>query len=391
MQELSTAIINEETLQNIADSIRDKNKKTSKYTPSEMIAAINNLPSLEYQIRIIQSDHQKITASCTNNVDTDDHDDDFTVYPTSMKATARITSDTGYTAGTLNQTSFILTPETPIAEFYATEATLNTYTIDIRQSDHQTITVTCNGTDYTETFTAHYGDTISAKVVADEGYIAGTLSSYSTTITYDTQISATDARSKIHTINITQSEHETITVTYNGKEYTSTFTVNDGDTVSSITISADDGYIYGTLKTQYINIGQAINCDATISADPATKAQKVLTDMVVNASFNLHSNGTRINTSSITNNTFTYNNKSYTIDSISEELDGSGYAVWMNTYTVQNNIDNASITMNTFTPVILVNKRNNTICQFNSIDICTSEVIFYSGTTKFDVYIPVTA
>ena len=27
MQELSTAIINEETLQNIADSIRDKNKK----------------------------------------------------------------------------------------------------------------------------------------------------------------------------------------------------------------------------------------------------------------------------------------------------------------------------------------------------------------------------
>lgn len=65
--------------------------------------------------------------------------------------------------------------------------------VTIVQSAHQTITVTCNGTNYTSNFTANYGDKWTATILASSGYKPGTLSATSGTIYGAVTISATAA------------------------------------------------------------------------------------------------------------------------------------------------------------------------------------------------------
>lgn len=50
------------------------------------------------------------------------------------------------------------------------------FTGTITQTEGQTITVTADGTEHTETFNAEFQTEYSADVVADDGYTAGTLS-----------------------------------------------------------------------------------------------------------------------------------------------------------------------------------------------------------------------
>ena len=63
---MSNVLVEESSLQNIADAIRGKNKSIDKYKPSEMANAINNIQTLNgggYKVNITQSEHQTITVS----------------------------------------------------------------------------------------------------------------------------------------------------------------------------------------------------------------------------------------------------------------------------------------------------------------------------------------
>lgn len=65
--------------------------------------------------------------------------------------------------------------------------------VKIQQTPHQTITVTCNGQEYTSNFNARYDDTWSASVVADSGYEAGHLLETEGTVTENTVVRASGA------------------------------------------------------------------------------------------------------------------------------------------------------------------------------------------------------
>lgn len=107
-----------------------------------------------------------------------------------------------------------------------------TYTVSIKQTPNQTITVTTSdGTKHTSDFTAKVGTTWTATVDADTGYNAGKLIASSGTVNGATTVSATEATIKTFDFNITQSAHQTITVTTgDGVKHTSSFVAKYGTT-----------------------------------------------------------------------------------------------------------------------------------------------------------------
>lgn len=119
---MSNVLVEESSLQNIADAIRGKNKSTDKYKPSEMATAINNIQTLNgggYKVNITQSEHQTITVSQSsfNNRTTMFTIDDYPSINVSLKA------DPGYIAGSLNRTNFTFSNDVREVDIFATEAT----------------------------------------------------------------------------------------------------------------------------------------------------------------------------------------------------------------------------------------------------------------------------
>lgn len=97
------------------------------------------------------------------------------------------TTDEGYIAGMLTVSGLTENTDgsysvTGTPTITMTSGTANTYTVTITQSENQTIHVyvpskaASNAVDHTSTFTATYGTTYEAEVVANTGYTAGTLS-----------------------------------------------------------------------------------------------------------------------------------------------------------------------------------------------------------------------
>jgi len=144
-------------------------------------------------------------------------------------------------------------------EYYVQTKVVNEFTVTIVQSDHQTIKVTCNGKEYTSTFTAAPGSQYTTTVTADQGYIAGTPSSSSGYVNSDITISASPASIGSYTITVNQTSNQTINVVYNGKTYTSTFAADYNTKITSITVSADTGYNPGTVSVS----GLIKNSDGT--------------------------------------------------------------------------------------------------------------------------------
>lgn len=96
-------------------------------------------------------------------------------------------ADEGYATGTLTVSGLTKNTDgsysvTDTPTITVSSGTVNTYTITITQSANQTIHVyvpsksASNAVDHTSTFTATYGTTYEAEVVANTGYNAGTLS-----------------------------------------------------------------------------------------------------------------------------------------------------------------------------------------------------------------------
>ena len=147
-------------------------------------------------------------------------------------------------------------------------------TITINQSDNQTIHVyvqkKIGGVDYTSTFTCLSGTTYESEVIANKGYIAGTLNvSRSGVFTKNKTINATSATKTNATVTITQSANQTIHVytpkKSGGTDHTTTFTCPVGTTYEA-EIIAKSGYVAGALN---VSGNGTINNDMSINANPA--------------------------------------------------------------------------------------------------------------------------
>ena len=193
-----------------------------------------------YWIHITKYDHQRIMVV----VDGVQYFDDFQ-FPYGTRWEASVIVDNGYTAGVLNMRSGVLTNDITIN---ATPATILFYWIRIEQYDHQRIIVSANNIDYTKDIQLPYGTVWTAKVEADEGYTAGTISNSGGTLTEDIYLTASQSSINTYTLTITQSPNQTITVTTDdGRRYTSTVTLPYG-TKWTATVTASQHYIAGTIN-----------------------------------------------------------------------------------------------------------------------------------------------
>ena len=203
---------------------------------------------INYKITIRETENTITTVTATSSVDIKN----VVTWTTGSKSfpygstwTAHTEGATGYTAGEVNLPSGTLTSDTTI--YAQSAATKKQYTLTITQSAHQTITVTANGNKYTNTVSLPYGTTYTVAIEPAEGYTAGTLNKTSGTITGNDNISASPATIKQFTLTIRQSEHQTITVTANGQNYTSSVKLGYG-TKWKANIVPDAGYNAGTLN-----------------------------------------------------------------------------------------------------------------------------------------------
>ena len=133
-----------------------------------------------------------------------------------------------------------------------------------------------------------YGTTYSITYTGDTGYTAG--DAKSGTITTDTTVSHNEASLTPYTVTIAQSSNQTITVTCDGKSYTSNFTATYGQHWTA-SISPETNYIAGTLGAT----SGTITGPVTISATAATIKPELILNEVANGYWTV--NGTNVGAS----------------------------------------------------------------------------------------------
>ena len=226
-------------------------------------------PTQYFTVFIIQGPHQTIKIS-----------DGIGEYVSNTKLEAKtpisvkVIPDEGYDASKPNLTHFVLSEDTVVEAL--TEPTKTMLRVDIRQVPHQTITAHYNGKDYTEPFMAEYGSEITFTVTADKNYYEGTLN-------YDRIDKLTESviirnieppRVQSYIVRINQSEHQRISVEYNGKAYYETFEIPMSVAHNyAVYIDADDGWNAGEIK----EVKDKNKRGTTISASPASPIMKTIT------------------------------------------------------------------------------------------------------------------
>lgn len=226
-------------------------------------------PTQYFTVFIIQGPHQTIKIS-----------DGIGEYVSNTKLEAKtpisvkVIPDEGYDASKPNLTHFVLSEDTVVEAL--TEPTKTMLRVDIRQVPHQTITAHYNGKDYTEPFMAEYGSVITFTVTADKNYYEGTLN-------YDRIDKLTESviirnveppRVQSYIVRINQSEHQRISVEYNGKAYYETFEIPMSVAHNyAVYIDADDGWNAGEIK----EVKDKNKRGTTISASSASPIMKTIT------------------------------------------------------------------------------------------------------------------
>ena len=226
-------------------------------------------PTQYFTVFIIQGPHQTIKIS-----------DGIGEYVSNTKLEAKtpisvkVIPDEGYDASKPNLTHFVLSEDTVVEAL--TEPTKTMLRVDIRQVPHQTITAHYNGKDYTEPFMAEYGSEITFTVTADKNYYEGTLN-------YDRIDKLTESviirnveppRFQSYIVRINQSEHQRISVEYNGKSYYETFEIPMNVAHDyAVYIDADDGWNAGEIK----EVKDKNKRGTTISASSASPIMKTIT------------------------------------------------------------------------------------------------------------------
>lgn len=169
----------------------------SKQTVIGATTVTGSTSAVSQSVNIIQVANGTISITYKGKEYTSSTDD----IPYGSKVTVNAKPDTGYDLTKLTVNGETITSGSEITITGTTNITaafgIHNYTITIIQNEHQTITVTCNGVAHTETFTATYGQTWTASIVADIGYItASTISpADSGTVTGDITIEPTAAPS----------------------------------------------------------------------------------------------------------------------------------------------------------------------------------------------------
>ena len=220
---------------------------TKVTNPYEFYISKNTSVSAEISIIMLnvtinQLAHQLITVAAGGK----NYTSSFTI-PYGTTYTAAIKADEGYTAGEVTPTSGTFTTD---STFTATAATINSYTVTITPGAHQTITVknTTTGKSYTSTFTANYGDKLTATITADPGYTASTLNQTSATVgTSGATFSATAATVNSYSVVITQTANQTIKVNDGSTDHTATFSIPYG-TELTCSITPATGYTASRLS-----------------------------------------------------------------------------------------------------------------------------------------------
>ena len=226
-------------------------------------------PTQYFTVFIIQGPHQTIKIS-----------DGIGEYVSNTKLEAKtpisvkVIPDEGYDASKPNLTHFVLSEDTVIEAL--TEPTKTMLRVEIRQVPHQTITAHYNGKDYTEPFMAEYGSEITFTVTADKNYYEGTLN-------YDRIDKLTESviirnieppRVQSYIVRINQSEHQRISVEYNGKTYYETFEIPANVAHNyAVYIDPDDGWNAGEIK----EVKDKNKHGSTISASAASPIMKTIT------------------------------------------------------------------------------------------------------------------
>ena len=226
-------------------------------------------PTQYFTVFIIQGPHQTIKIS-----------DGIGEYVSNTKLEAKtpisvkVIPDEGYDASKPNLTHFVLSEDTVVEAL--TEPAKTMLRVDIRQVPHQTITAHYNGKDYTEPFMAEYGSEIMFTVTADKNYYEGTLN-------YDRIDKLTESviirnveppRVQSYIVRIIQSDHQRISVEYNGKSYYETFEIPMNVAHDyAVYIDADDGWNAGEIK----EVKDKNKRGTTISASPASPIMKTIT------------------------------------------------------------------------------------------------------------------
>ena len=226
-------------------------------------------PTQYFTVFIIQGPHQTIKIS-----------DGIGEYVSNTKLEAKtpisvkVIPDEGYDASKPNLTHFVLSEDTVVEAL--TEPTKTMLRVDIRQVPHQTITAHYNGKDYTEPFMAEYGSEITFTVTADKNYYEGTLN-------YDRIDKLTESviirnieppRIQSYIVRINQSDHQRISVEYNGKAYYETFEIPMNVAHNyAVYIDADDGWNAGEIK----EVKDKNKRGTTISASSASPIMKTIT------------------------------------------------------------------------------------------------------------------
>lgn len=153
-------------------------------------------------------------------------------------------------------------------EYIVQAKVLNYFTVSITQSDNQTITVTCNGSNHTSSFTALAGSYYTVRVTPSTGYTTGTPNVTSGYVNSNISISATAATKATYLFTINKTSNQTITVNYGGTTYKSTASANTTFTATygekwTATIAGATGYNPGTLSATSGTITGAVTLSAT--------------------------------------------------------------------------------------------------------------------------------
>ena len=223
---------------NNASGIRiQRNGSSTKYAILKWTQAAMNITQVANQtIRVTNASGTAVSTG--------------TLLPMNTALTITCTPATGYKASspTINGTTVTSPYKITQANIEAGSFTLSctaaakqTFTFYINQSDHQTITVTCNGVAHTSTFTATYGDKWTATITPDTGYNAGKLSATSGTITGSVTVSATAAAIKTFTLSFGATTNQTYAATVAG--------VAKAATASATSYTVDYGTKYSVAYT----------------------------------------------------------------------------------------------------------------------------------------------
>ena len=225
-----------------------------------------------FTVYFAETEHQTIIATYQFK----DYFEDFEV-PIHAEVNVRVEADTGYSAGRPLKDTYIINEDTQIV---CSDATPKAFNVTITAPAHQTIIFTNEGKTTTvkpntsiTLADVQYDSEYSVELIADTGYSNGTLNIPMSGLIDDSistdgvgttiEITTTEASTAMFNVGITQSTNQLITVTYNGTEYTSDFTVPYGAAITASIKSTNKFFDAGKLNITSTTVTSDIIIEAT--------------------------------------------------------------------------------------------------------------------------------